>query len=402
MKSFSRLFWLFLIFLLSSSYSYAQTGSIYVTSKPAGASISLDNNPIHAKTDMLIENIPVGTHTIAVAHKEYGEAVREIQIKESLTATIHFDLQPKEPKKEAKKETKPEAKKETRKEPELEVEIKDADRYHSLGFTHFGVNRYDLAVADFTKAIELDPNYLVAYYNRGVAYFDLGRYDVAIMDFTKAMELGLKGKGTYHIRGLAYVKQGQYDLAIADFDKALEVDPNDVATYNNRGIAYLLKGQYGHTIKDLTKAIHLDSKNASIYHFHLGFALDKTGEKESARHNFLRSREMDKEIIAKCAEFLEKAPNPETKRFYAEEILSASEYIGVKSDILAKAKEIVETMAPTLTPVSPPPSSPQNPVGKILSWRFILIIVSLLVVVCILLVLVIKFSPARKKKEGRV
>ncbi len=395
MKTSLRPIWrFFLIFLLSSSYSFAQTGSVYVTSKPPGANISLDNNPIQVKTDMLIENIPVGTHSITVAHKEYGQAARKVEIKESLTATLHFDLQPKVTKKEARKETKKEG----------EAEIKDAEGYHSLGFTHFGVNRYDLAVADFTKAIELDPNYLVAYYNRGVAYFDLGQYDVAIMDFTKAMELGLRGKGTYHIRGLAYAKQGKYDLAIADFNKALEVDPNDVATYNNRGIAYLLKGQYDHTIRDLTKAIRLDSKNAAIYHFHLGFALDRTGDKESARHNFFKAREMDKDIVMKSAEFLEKATNPETKRFYAEEILSASQYIGVQSHIVTKSKEIVEKTAPALGPVSSPPLSPspssQNPFSRILSGRFILIVISLLIAVCILLALVIKLSSGRKKKVG--
>jgi tetratricopeptide (TPR) repeat protein len=384
MKKVLRPIWFFLIFLLIlySSYSSAQTGSIYVTSKPSGANISLDSNPIHVKTDMLIENIPTGTHMITVEHREYGKAQKKVEIKESLTATLHFDLQPKETKKE------------------VEKEIKDADGYHSRGFTHFAKNQYDLAVGDFTKAIELDPNYLVAYYNRGVAYFDLGQYDVAIMDFTKAMELGLRGKGSYHIRGLAYAKQGQYDLAIADFNKVLELDPKDATTYNNRGISYLLKGKYKQTIADLTKAIELDSKNAALYHFHLGFVMDKTGDKEMARHNFFKAREMDKDIIKKSAEFLEKTINPETKKFYAEEIISASQYIGVQDHIVTKSKEIVEKMAPQLPPLSPPPPSRQNPFVKILSRRFILIIISLLIVVGILLALVIKFSPSRKKKEG--
>jgi tetratricopeptide (TPR) repeat protein len=214
------------------------------------------------------------------------------------------------------------------------------------------------------------------------------------------MELGLRGKGSYHIRGLAYAKQGQYDLAIADFNKALEADPKDAGTYNNRGIIYLLKGQYKRTIDDLTRAIDLDSKNAAVYYLHLGFALDKTGDKESARHNFFKAREMDKDVIKKSAEFLDKTINPETKRFYAEEILSASQYIGIQSDIVTKSKEIIGKMAPQLLPSSPPPPSPQNPFSKILSQRFILIIVSLLIVVGILLALVIKFSPSRNKKEG--
>ena len=384
MKKILRPIWFFLIFLLFlySSYSSAQTGSIYVTSKPPGANISLDNNPIGQKTDRLIENIPTGPHKIAVGHAEYGKAEKPVEIREGLTAVVHFDLQPKEAKKVPEKE------------------IKDADGYHSRGFSYFAKNQYDLAVGDFTKAIELDSNYLVAYYNRGVAYFDLGQYDVAIVDFTKAMELGLRGKGSYHIRGLAYAKQGQYDLAIADFNKALEIDPKDAASYNNRGISYLLKGQYKRTIADLTRAIELDSKNAALYHFHLGFAMDKTGDKEMARHNFFKAREMDKDIIKKSAEFLEKTINPETKRFYAEEILSASQYIGVQPHLVTKSKEIVEKIAPQPAPLSTPPPSPQSPFIKFLSQRLILIIISLLIVIGILLVLVIKFSPGRKKKEG--
>jgi hypothetical protein len=47
-------FFLVLLFLSQGTLSFAQTGSIYVTSKPTGANISLDNNPIQQKTDRRI------------------------------------------------------------------------------------------------------------------------------------------------------------------------------------------------------------------------------------------------------------------------------------------------------------------------------------------------------------
>ena len=47
-------FFLVLLFLSQGTLPFAQTGSIYVTSKPTGANISLDNNPIQQKTDRLI------------------------------------------------------------------------------------------------------------------------------------------------------------------------------------------------------------------------------------------------------------------------------------------------------------------------------------------------------------
>ena len=47
----------------------------------------------------------------------------------------------------------------------------------------------DLAQGDFTKAIELDPDYGEAYFNRGLAFSDLGQTQKASADFQKASQL---------------------------------------------------------------------------------------------------------------------------------------------------------------------------------------------------------------------
>ncbi|MDR2739402.1 MAG: tetratricopeptide repeat protein, partial [Treponema sp.] len=43
---------------------------------------------------------------------------------------------------------------------------------------------YDNAIADYTEALRLDPDFTAAYNNRGNAYADKGMYDRAIEDFT--------------------------------------------------------------------------------------------------------------------------------------------------------------------------------------------------------------------------
>ena len=354
--------------LLNSALSFADTGSVYVTSKPSGANISLDNNPIGKKTDILIENIPTGPHKIAVEHPEYGKADQAFEIKSGLTTAIHLELRPRE--------------------------AKDAAGYHSRGFSNFSQNQYELAVADFTKAIESDPEFLAAYYNRGVAYFDLGKYDLAITDFTKAMDLGLKGKGSYYIRGLAYSRNGQYDLAIEDFSKIIELDPKDATTFNNRGVIYLLRGQYKQTIADLTKAMELDPSKAAQYYFDLGFVSDKMGDSDTARSNFFRAREMDKDIVRKQSEFLEKQISRENKIFYAEAMLSASKYLGIKSPFVGKAEEILKTLPPG-SPFSMPPS--QSPSQSIFSQRMILILILAILGMVVLIVLIVRLTPGRKK-----
>ena len=87
------LFFLILLITFHAAFSSAETGSVYITSKPTEANISLDNNPLHQKTDILLENIPIGPHKITVEHPDYGKAEETFEIKAGLTTAIHFDLQ---------------------------------------------------------------------------------------------------------------------------------------------------------------------------------------------------------------------------------------------------------------------------------------------------------------------
>ena len=47
----------------------------------------------------------------------------------------------------------------------------------------------NLAIKDYNKAIQLDPELAEAYCNRGVAYEHTGEFERAIADHTKAIEL---------------------------------------------------------------------------------------------------------------------------------------------------------------------------------------------------------------------
>jgi tetratricopeptide (TPR) repeat protein len=410
-----KIFFLLLPFILFAyNLSYGQTGSIYITSNPPGAEISLDNNPIGVKTDKIISDVITGPHRISVELSGYGKSEKTVEVKDGLTADAHFNLQPRgvaKPSKDAKhtkeatetkevKEVKDAKEAKGAKEAKEAKEVKDtkdAATYHTLGFSYFDKGEYDMAIADFSKAINLDPEFLLAYYNRGVAYFDKHEYDLAIADFSRAMELGFKGKGSYHIRGVAYGKKGQYDMAVADFTKALELDPKDATIYNNRGIMFLLKGQYKQTVADLTKAIELDPKNSAEYYFHLAFVLHRMGESERAQENFLRAKEIDKDIVAKRGEFFQKSTNPKIKRLYAEELLSASQFLDVQTHILAKAKDnLGEVAGEPLTPLPLSTPGKKSFFKKLNPW-LILVVIALLFGI-VLVVVGYKAFPRQKKK----
>jgi tetratricopeptide (TPR) repeat protein len=65
-----------------------------------------------------------------------------------------------------------------------------ADEYFDSGYDKAEAKDYYGAIADFTKAIELDPNKVSAYYNRGISKEKLGDLNGACVDWKKAAEFG--------------------------------------------------------------------------------------------------------------------------------------------------------------------------------------------------------------------
>ncbi len=51
------------------------------------------------------------------------------------------------------------------------------------------MKNYAQALKDYSDAIRFDPNNPVYYYNRGMTYSDIENINQAIIDFTKAIEI---------------------------------------------------------------------------------------------------------------------------------------------------------------------------------------------------------------------
>ncbi len=110
-----------------------------------------------------------------------------------------------------------------------------AERFNAQGIIYSQKGEYNLAIAEFNKALEIDPRSAETFNNRGIAFSQKGEYDLAVSDFIRALEIKPLMANTYHNRGITYVKKGEYALALYDFDRALELDPNGTPAYINRG-----------------------------------------------------------------------------------------------------------------------------------------------------------------------
>lgn len=90
-----------------------------------------------------------------------------------------------------------------------------------------------------------------------------GEYDLALADYAKAIELNPKDAASYFNRGRVYAGQKSFDLAILDFDKTIELTPKDASAFVNRAAVHDKKGNQAQAIADYQKAVELDANHAS-------------------------------------------------------------------------------------------------------------------------------------------
>jgi TonB family protein len=83
---------------------------------------------------------------------------------------------------------------------------------------------FDLALNDYSKAIELNPKDAVSYLNRGRAHSNKKSYDLAVLDLDKTIELNPKDSMAYFLRADVHEKKGNAQQAIGDYQKAIDAD----------------------------------------------------------------------------------------------------------------------------------------------------------------------------------
>lgn len=196
----------------------------------------------------------------------------------------------------------------------------DDFEFYAKGAAYVVLKRYDMALVSFSRAIEQDPQKIIAYIRRGRLHSQNGHFVRALADFDKAIKLeagrstrteqskapskrekdlstadiegdprpwleNLRAGAAYIDRGSTYIQQDDNDRAIADFTKAIELDPEGANAYNLRGVAYAAKLDFDLAIADFDKAIQFDPllNNA---HSNRGRAFSAKGDEARARADF--------------------------------------------------------------------------------------------------------------------
>ena len=145
--------------------------------------------------------------------------------------------------------------------------------YDSYGERWLSKNRdtanfyFNLALSDYDRALETNPNLWDIYINRGACYGKSGRLERALEELQTYIAHDTTNASAYSNRGLAYSGLHYYQEALADFDKALAIDPKMEGAYFNKAITFRQLGQLQDAMDCLSKLLEINPENGQAYYY---------------------------------------------------------------------------------------------------------------------------------------
>jgi len=181
----------------------------------------------------------------------------------------------------APKDSVPQAKAAVKKALELDDTL--AEAHASSGRIVSGFN-FDStkAIAEFERALQLNPNYATAHHWFGAGpLLALGRFNESIVEAKRSIELDPLSMINNADFGNDYYYARRYDEAIAQLRKTIEIEPRFYLAHYYLAQALQSKGQLPEAITEYRKAVELDDDPFALAL--LGQAYARSGQLDDAR-----------------------------------------------------------------------------------------------------------------------
>jgi len=191
-----------------------------------------------------------------------------------------------------------------------------AVRHYNNGLNYYNANNFDQAIAEFTRAIAIYPEYADAYLGRGNCYDNkddavtaledyrrAGQYDSRYLLFARGYECASESVQNheeavrvlsqcidqkinvfvaYCMRGNSYLMRGDLNNALNNYTAAIRQSPNIFQPYFSRGSVYILMGDFNQAINDFDMSVDLNPDFYYAYYF-LAMLYEATGESVKAQ-----------------------------------------------------------------------------------------------------------------------
>jgi tetratricopeptide (TPR) repeat protein len=174
----------------------------------------------------------------------------------------------------------------------MAMEPDDPGAHYGLGQTMFLAGKADDAIAQFREALRLDPHSAEAHNGLGAALSHAGDAGESMEQFHLALRDRPGYAEAHNNLGSLLLAQHSVPEAEKEFEASIEDNPDFAEAHNNLGSVYAAEGKTDDAVEEYRKAILINPGHAPAYN-NLGLALAAKGELDQAIAEFRKTVELE-------------------------------------------------------------------------------------------------------------
>ena len=173
----------------------------------------------------------------------------------------------------------------------------NARGYNNLGDAYYKTGLLNEAIGEFTKALQIAPEYVDAIYNLGAVHHDKGNIIKAVEQYEKAHKIAPEHIDALYNLAIVYQNQGNVLKAIEYYEKAHKIAPDLADILDNLAFAYATTGRMQEAEITYQKLLKLEPNWPDI-HYNLGLLNQQHGRIEEAIKEYRKSLEIKPDFAA--------------------------------------------------------------------------------------------------------
>ncbi|AEO63511.1 uncharacterized protein THITE_2108888 [Thermothielavioides terrestris NRRL 8126] len=188
------------------------------------------------------------------------------------------------------------------------LELGDLGEYEAYALNLRGTFRclkgqHELALADLTKSIELDPEMTQSYIKRASMNLELGAPEKAEEDFAAALAKNAEDPDIYYHRAQLHFIKGEFADAQKDYQKSIDLDRDFIFSHIQLGVTQYKMGSIASSMATFRRCIKNFDKTPDVYNYYGELLLDQSKFAE-AIEKFDTAIELEKETKPTCMNVL--------------------------------------------------------------------------------------------------
>ncbi|MEC7785569.1 MAG: tetratricopeptide repeat protein [Nitrospinota bacterium] len=253
----------------------------------------------------------------------------------------------------------------------IERDYMDIKSINDLGVIYLKQEKYDQAIDQFKKALEVDPGYTMGPFFFGDVYTDEKNYQDKINEFKDVIKINREYARAHNYLGLTHLKKKSYSSAETSLLESIKINPKYAKAHNNLGVLYEEMGDTAKAIESYRMAQKLDPNDPdSLYNLGLAYNSLEDGE-NSVRYMVQAKKAHEKKFGQEGIDQITEKLNQLSKKYadnnevesIASLSLSSDDNAGSPSQTDINQTSIVSPLIP-LQNLSQTPSTKSSSISK--------------------------------------